>query len=107
MTEKQLQNKVLDFLRHKNIWHVKIWGGGFQRAGIPDILCCVNGRFVAIELKAEGGRVSKLQEYNLTWVKESGGIAMVLRPDGYEDFKILIGELLRQEVTPCNSPIRE
>lgn len=23
-------------------WYTKIWGGGFQKSGIPDIICCVN-----------------------------------------------------------------
>ena len=24
-------------------WYTKIWGGGFQKSGIPDLICCVNG----------------------------------------------------------------
>lgn len=88
MTEAQFQKKVTDFLRSQGIWFVKYWGGGqFTKAGIPDILACVNGHFVGIELKTAKGRTTKLQEYNLAKINESGGTAFVLRPNGFQAFK--------------------
>jgi Holliday junction resolvase len=91
MTEAQLQKKVEAFLRSQGLWFVKYWGGGqFTKVGVPDILACVNGQFVAIELKTETGRLSKLQEYNLAKIKESGGQALVLRPSGFAAFQELI-----------------
>ncbi|MNW40408.1 VRR-NUC domain protein [compost metagenome] len=87
MTEAQFQSKVINFLNVHHIYNVKVWGGGFQRAGIPDILACVNGHFVAIELKTETGRTSQLQDYNLDRIRESRGTAIVLRPSGFESFK--------------------
>lgn len=87
MTEAQFQRKVEAFLRGQGVWFVKYWGGGqFTKAGVPDILACVKGQFVAIELKTETGRLSKLQEYNLAKIAESGGQAFVLRPNGFEAF---------------------
>lgn len=87
MTEKQFQNKVLAFLQAERIYHVKIWGGGFQKAGIPDLLCCIRGKFVALELKTEKGAATVLQKYNLFKIEESGGYARVLRPSEFERFK--------------------
>ena len=43
-------------------WYTKIWGGGFQKSGIPDIICCVNGVMLAVEVKASNGRPSELQK---------------------------------------------
>lgn len=104
MTEAQFQKQVQEFLRSQAIWFVKYWGGGqFTKAGVPDLLCCVNGRFVGIELKTETGRLSKLQEYNLDKIKQSGGQAFVLRPSGFEVFKGFI----RGEVKHCNSVTAE
>ncbi|MBA9088784.1 Holliday junction resolvase [Fontibacillus solani] len=99
MTEAQFQSKVIKFLNDHHIYHVKVWGGGYQRAGIPDILACVNGHFVGIELKTEVGRTSKLQDYNISRIRESKGTAIVLRPSGFEKFKEWIrGEMeLRRE----------
>ncbi|AFM40305.1 VRR-NUC domain-containing protein [Desulfosporosinus acidiphilus SJ4] len=91
MTEAEFQKQVQEFLRRQGVWYVKYWGGGrFTKAGVPDLLCCVNGWFVGIELKTETGRVSKLQEYNLTKIQESGGQAFVLRPSGFKAFKEFI-----------------
>lgn len=87
MTEKQFQNVVIQFLHSQNIYYVKIWGGGFQKAGIPDLLCCIRGKFVALELKTEKGKPSVLQKFNIYKIQESGGYARVLRPSEFERFK--------------------
>lgn len=87
MTEKQFQEKVIEFLRSQKVYYVKIWGGGFQTAGIPDLLCCINGKFVALELKTEKGRATVLQKLNIFKIQEAGGYARVLRPSEFEGFK--------------------
>ena len=33
--------------------------------GIPDLIICLKGKFVAIELKNEDGKASALQSYNI------------------------------------------
>lgn len=94
MKESTFQSKVIAFLHSYNVYVVNVWGGGYQRAGIPDLLCCINGRFVAIELKTETGRTSKLQDYNIEQIRKSNGQAFVLRPSGFKDFQ----NWVRQEV---------
>ena len=32
MLEKEFQNKVIQFLKQHDIYYIKVWGGGFQRA---------------------------------------------------------------------------
>ena len=71
-------------------WYTKIWGGGYQKSGIPDILACVNGFMVAIEVKASNGRPSELQKLNVSRINAGNGIAMFLYPEGFEDFKKLM-----------------
>jgi len=71
-------------------WYTKIWGGGYQKSGIPDILACVNGMFVAVEVKASDGRPSELQKLNVKRINKSGGIAVFLYPEGFEQFKELM-----------------
>lgn len=62
-------------------WIVKIHGGPMQQAGIPDLLCCVEGRFVALEVKLPTGNhpVSRLQAAQLERIDRAGGIAYVVR----------------------------
>ncbi len=54
------------------IWWLKIHGGPMQVAGIPDLLVVVSGLSVFIELKAEGGKPSRLQLARLEEIKAAG-----------------------------------
>lgn len=60
----------------------------FSKAGTPDILACVKGHFVAIEVKRPGGVVSKLQELNIKQINDTGGYALVAY--SVEDVKRLL-----------------
>lgn len=96
--EKQFENKVKKYLRDKNIYYFKYFGNAYSTAGILDLTLCVNGKFVAVELKSEKGKTSPLQNYNISKIQESGGIAIVLAPSGFEEFKKVIEELLHDWV---------
>lgn len=93
--EKQFENKVKRYLKSKNIYYFKYFGNAFSTAGILDLTLCVNSKFVGVELKSEKGKVSTLQQYNINEIKKSGGIAIVLRPSGFDEFKNMIEELLK------------
>lgn len=79
MREKQIENQIKQYLKLKDIWYFKIWGGGYQTAGIPDIIACYNGKFIAIEVKNEIGKTTTLQELNLKHISQCGGISIVAR----------------------------
>lgn len=54
--------------------------------GDPDLVLCLNGRFVGLELKTEKGKVSVLQEYKLNLIKTKGrGVAFVVRPSSWPE----------------------
>lgn len=85
--EKNFENKIKQYLKKEGCWFVKYWGGGqFTKKGVPDLLVCCQGRFIGLELKAEKGRASPLQLYNLQMIDESGGYAVLLFPDQLELF---------------------
>lgn len=88
--EKQFENKVKEFLKDHGCWCLKTWSNGVQRSGVPDLLICCNGYFIGAELKAESGKLSELQKWNLKKIHESGGIGIVLYPEDFENFKELI-----------------
>lgn len=78
--EKKIEQSIIDYFKKRTDSHVyKIHGGSqYQRAGIPDLLACVNGHFVAIEVKRpKGGIVSALQEENIRLINQAGGVAFV------------------------------
>ena len=84
--EKQFEEKVKRLLKLRGCWVLKTFSNGIQRAGVPDLLVCNKGKFYGVELKAEKGRVTKLQEHELKSIKEAGGRALVLKPSGLEGF---------------------
>lgn len=94
MKEKTFENQVKNFLKSKGCWVLKTWSNGVQRQGVPDLLVCCNGFFLGVELKNETGKPSALQLWNIDEIRKAGGVALVLYPDQYEDFKKLI-ELVR------------
>ena len=76
--EKNFENKIKKFLKDRGCWYVKYFANRNTRAGVPDILACVNGRFVAIEVKAENGKPTELQKWNVEQIKKCGGLAVIL-----------------------------
>ena len=89
--EKAFENKVKKFLKENNHYFIKYWAGAaFTKSGVPDILCCCNGRFIAIEVKASNGKPSLLQLYNLNKIDEAGGFGILLYPNMWDDFKLFI-----------------
>lgn len=51
--------------------------GGYGRKGVPDILACVRGKFVAIEVKVAPDKPSPWQMRELKACQEAGGISVV------------------------------
>lgn len=81
------------FLDSQGAWYVKFFANSFTKSGIPDILACVNGYFVGVEVKAQNGKPSELQLYNVRKIREAGGFAVVLYPSAFNEFKQFIIDL--------------
>lgn len=77
--ENTIVGAITRELDKRGAWHVNIHGAGVGRNGVPDILACHLGQFLAIECKQERGRASKLQEWELERVACAGGTAIVAR----------------------------
>jgi hypothetical protein len=63
--------------------------------GVPDFLCCLNGWFVALELKrSRRAKVQDLQLYYLTRITNAGGFGILVYPENWEQvykFLLMIG----------------
>ena len=91
--EKNFENRLKKFLESEGCWFVKFFANAYTKSGIPDILCCCNGYFVAIEVKAPNGKPSELQKYNIQKINDSGGYGVILYPDQFDDFNHMIQAL--------------
>ena len=92
--EKNFENKIKKQLKLRGHWYVKFFANAFTPAGIPDILACVCGRFVAIEVKGGSGYgLTELQRYNLERINASGGIGICVYPSGWQQLMDILDRL--------------
>ena len=79
--EARTKNAVKKELDKAGVWYFMPAANGYGRAGIPDIICCINGYFLAIECKAGRGILTALQERELNKILAAGGAALVIYDD--------------------------
>lgn len=79
--ETKFKEKVQEDLKTIPCWFSKIQQVAIR--GIPDILACISGTFVALELKVDSD-LTELQKYTIAKIKQSGGIAYVVTPDNWK-----------------------
>ena len=92
MKEKTITNKILKYLKEQPCcFAFKEHGGAYGTAGIPDIICCYKGKFVAFEVKTPRGKLSKLQEIILQKIQNANGIAY--KVTSLEDVKEILESL--------------
>lgn len=73
--EGKLRDKVSNYLDYyrDDIYFLKVHGGWFQAAGVPDIIGCCKGQFFAIELKVGSNKPTPRQEWCMSVIKKAGG----------------------------------
>jgi len=85
--EKKVKDAVRKLLVEFDVYHFMPAANGFGRAGIPDIICCFKGRFLAIECKAGKGTTTALQDRELSNIRTAGGMALVVNETNIQDLK--------------------
>ena len=76
--EAKVKAEIKTILKQHDVYYVMPMGTGYGKSGVPDFICCVGGKFVAIEAKAKGNTVTALQDKNLRQIEAAGGIALVV-----------------------------
>lgn len=72
--EKKLQDKVIRYLRERGIYYLNLFGDGMSGKGKPDIIACINGRFVAFELKVGANDMQDDQKIHKIRIERSNGL---------------------------------
>jgi len=91
MREQDYQRKIVKHLESLGAYVVKVVAA--SKKGVPDILACYKGKFIAIEVKTPTTRknTTKLQDYNLNKVRQAAGYAMVAVD--IEDLECILNEI--------------
>lgn len=76
--EKKVKDKVVKVLKNHGLYYFFPATYGMGRSGVPDIVCCFNGIFLAIECKAGTNKTTPLQDKEIAAIRNAGGVAFVI-----------------------------
>jgi Holliday junction resolvase len=79
--EAKVKAKVVAVLKKAGVYYFYPVTGGYGASGVPDIIVCCDGQFLAIECKAGNNKPTALQERNMQQIKDSGGVAIVVNEE--------------------------
>lgn len=96
MLEKDIVAAIRRYLGTlgEDVFFWKEHGGPYGVSGVPDIICCYKGRFLGLEAKLPGSRLTPLQRRALEKINRAGGIAR--RVESVEDVKAVIAQADRE-----------
>jgi len=78
MDRDALSRMILSFLRERGAWAFRVHGSPLLNEGIPDILACYRGKFLALEVNRTDRRLSKLRKIELVRLFRAGGVSAVV-----------------------------
>lgn len=88
--ERKVKKDVVKVLDNFKCYYTFPVTSGFGASGVPDILVCHCGVFIAIECKAGSNQPTKLQQRNLERIKDAGGIAIVINETNLDTLEPLL-----------------
>jgi Holliday junction resolvase len=100
--EKNIQAGIIRKLVARGVWYTKVHQTGRGRNGIPDILACYRGVFIAIEVKTATGRPTDHQVRELHSIRRAGGVSLIAR--GWDDVERVLDQIDNFWFPPINQP---
>ncbi|MFI3165316.1 MAG: VRR-NUC domain-containing protein [Bacillota bacterium] len=95
MKESDLVKKIKEYLSTvEDCFYWKEHGGAYGTAGIPDIIVCYKGRFIAFECKVGTNKPTVLQAITIKKILKAGGYALVVRTVG--EVREIIGAFAKE-----------
>ena len=76
--EADVKKKLKETLNAVGAWWYMPPGGPYGRIGVPDFLCCLRGRMIAIETKFECNKPTARQEQEMDAIRKAGGVSWVV-----------------------------
>lgn len=103
--EGKVKDAVKRIFKRRDIWYYMPVQNGMGVTGIPDFVCCWNGRFLGVETKAPGKKPTSNQERVGTEIITHGGSWIcVSSADELEAFFNSQGDDLRTAVWDATHP---
>jgi Holliday junction resolvase len=91
--EAKVKKKVVDVLKKNGAYYFFPATGGYGRSGVPDIVSCYRGVFVAIECKAGTNKPTPLQEAEMGKIRQAQGFVLVVNETNIDDVATLLRDI--------------
>lgn len=91
--EKVVKDKVVSVLKSEEVYYFFPATHGYGRSGVPDIIACVNGLFLAIECKANGNKPTALQIREIESIRRNNGVAVIVDETNWDMVRDLVRKL--------------
>lgn len=99
--EKKVKDKVKAVLESEGVYFFMPPANGFGRSGVPDIVACVNGLFLAIETKAGTNKPTALQVRELEAIRRNNGVAVVVNEENWDMVRDMVRRLKATIISPA------
>ncbi|MVM31175.1 VRR-NUC domain-containing protein [Spirosoma sp. HMF4905] len=103
-TANALTKRLISFLRNRGHFAARINTTGLYdeklgkyrpsgaTTGVPDVISCIEGHFVGLEIKIGADRLSKKQQQIALQINSAGGFYLIVR--SFDDFEKFYAELI-------------
>lgn len=95
--ESKVKARIVKLLDATHAWHVNYIGGQYANNGTPDILACLDGRFIGIEAKAGRGKPTALQLRSLALIDAAGGLALIINENNLDYLQACLQDVHKAE----------
>jgi pantoate kinase len=92
--ESKVKASIKKILDAHGVYYAMPIGTGYGNSGVPDFLCCVKGRFLAVEAKAGKGTTTALQDKHIREIRAAGGYALVVNENNLDELTFVLEEYL-------------
>lgn len=96
--EAKVKQRIRHLLKDMGVWFFMPVAGMYAKKGTPDFICCANGKFLAIEAKANGGRATALQLQVINDINRHNGTALVVDETNITHLERIVANLIATEL---------
>ena len=97
--EAKVKAKVVALLKAYGAYYFFPATHGFGRSGIPDVVACLLGRFVAVECKAGKNTTTPLQDREIAAIKAADGDALVVNENNLAELEGILERIQNEKST--------
>lgn len=92
-SEASVKVRIKRILNAMDAYYFMPQAGIYGRAGVPDFIGCIKGKFFAIEAKANGNKPTKLQTIEMEKIEAHKGKTFVIDENNIDTLQKMLTEL--------------